>query len=121
LWENIGRQASLGRRALTSLSTLVLLCISGVLVFYAIQWKKQVNQNSDEDPSDLTAYVLSKLLILGPSSIIILINELLVISIKLLTKQERHSTTTKYNTNVCVKITAALFANTGIVTLLEFG
>jgi hypothetical protein len=53
--------------------------------------------------------------------VVLIINELLIISIKYLTKQEKHNTTTEYATTVCVHITLALFVNTGVVSLLNFG
>jgi hypothetical protein len=94
LWENIGEHVSWTRRVLTTLSTLTLLVVSAVMVFYSVLWKKELQAEQSQDASLIDRFFL-QIMIFIPSLVVILINELIALSIKILSNLHRYPTTTE--------------------------
>ena len=55
LWENLGEKGAVKRRAITGISTMIILFICGLTIYASSEWKKDLKDSRNKDPSDFEA------------------------------------------------------------------
>lgn len=119
LWTNLGLDPWLlfKRRVLTFFLSGVILgvCFSTIIGFKSIQGSMRRQQLEDREQGKTTSNVGFQLVSFLISMIISVINQVLGISLKILTRLERHDSTTDLNRSMVAKTTVVQFLNTCIL------
>eukprot|EP00826_Nyctotherus_ovalis_P064034 TRINITY_DN9389_c0_g1_i5.p1 TRINITY_DN9389_c0_g1~~TRINITY_DN9389_c0_g1_i5.p1 ORF type:complete len:836 (-),score=227.73 TRINITY_DN9389_c0_g1_i5:82-2589(-) len=116
MWENLGYTFAqrLGRVLLNALITLIIMGVCLVANIFIARASK--NYSEDED-SSTAVLILFNLLF---SFITMVINAALSYAIPILTVYERHESQTYYYCSVAIKLSLALFLNSGIIPIITY-
>lgn len=108
IWENLDVPDSkrLGARLIIYLISIVILCISGIVIYYLR--KAQENDTSVQG-------VIGLLVATIPSFVVLIFNLILEGVMGYLTTFELHISFTNYNYSVGIKLIALMFMNTAII------
>jgi len=126
MWENLGVIATQvskirrkRRRIVTYMATLVVLLACAGVIYLSSLSKSAIKdrKKSTANPSN-SENLLFGVLIFLPSTLVVIINMVLAITIRRFSLLELHKTYTNYDSSVFVKLAISMFINTAIIPIL---